>query len=181
MSKPKMSRTDAAKKPKQDSAAKKSPKPKLTVPEEKKSRAFRLTADAHEVLKAVKESKKQHGLRSLDAFVALAICDFGKKLLGDDCPVLREAPAEYLAERLAYLEREMVEKAWKRLGHSRAKRLYEMVKELELNPYNVDMGKAQAWATKKKLKGLPKKQQIITAALAVRFKLSLPQKKDTSE
>jgi len=117
---------------------------------DKKQRSFRLTNDAFDVLKVVTDNKKRHGMTQA-TFVAKAICKYGKEILGDAFPALREIPAEYMTTRLEYLERMVVKQRWNELTKAaplRTKDLTSMIQKFQFEPYAVDMETANAWRKK---------------------------------
>ena len=138
----------------------------------KKQHSVRLTDEARKILTAVKHNKEKHGL-SNEAFVAQAICKYGKEILKDDFPALREAPVEYAAERLTYLEQLIIGPKWQKLASSEkapnlALDLTVMIQEFRFEPHAVDLKKANAWREKHgngKTKTF-KREDVILAAYA---------------
>lgn len=163
-------------------------KPKQEVNDSSKSekrRSLRLTDDALDVLKAITDNRKTLRL-SQDAFASEAICKYGKELLKDDFPTLREAPAGYVAERLEYLERMTVKRRWKELAEKSsvlAKYLASMAQELQFEPPIVDMDKANVWLKehgKSNARGKTFKLDDVIAAAYAR-KLGLLDENDDEE
>ena len=180
MTQQKMSRADAPKKQKKDSAAKTlKSKP---APLEKKSvqRSFRLTEDANEILKAIKDSKEQHGLTQ-DAFIVKAIRDCAEKMLGKDA--IPASPEKILETRFDYLERVASKTAWEALcknDSKKAQRMYDIAEELELDPQN--MSQKCVTLYKKRYKGGKSNKALWqTAAFAVKFKFKVEDGADDDE
>jgi hypothetical protein len=144
---------------------------------DKKQRSFRLPDDALNVLKEVTAKRKQHGL-SQEAFIAEAIYEHGRKVLKDAFPALRNAPAEYVAARLEYLERIIIKQRWQKLANSKAASilapdLTSMIQKFQFEPHAVDMEKADAWRKehgKGKIKKF-KEDDVIMAAYALKLGL----------
>ena len=119
----------------------------------KRQCSFRLPDDAFDILAAVAENKAQHRMTK-EEFVARAIRKYGKEVLGDAMPALRHAPAEYVDERLKYLERLVIAPKWAEFLESEEKQiivrdLIAMIQTLGFEPHAVDMENANAWRKKR--------------------------------
>ena len=173
--------------PKAKGASNSAGKSKKDVQESKpkSQRSFRLTADASAVLTALKKSRNGHGMTQ-EAFVAKAICEYGKQVLGKAFPLLRESPAEYVAERLEYLERIVIRHEWENFAKGEpklAKLLITMVEELQLVPYPLDKGRAKAWIEKQRGSEAQeiKQKNASLAAYARKFGFIKPKKDEEEE
>ena len=174
MVKPKTRHVNAPKKSIKNSAPKKSLKPEITLKKEVQ-RSFRLPADVNDILTAVKDSKKQHGLTQA-AFVVAAIRKYGRKVLGDAVPA---SPEEVLEARLEYLERYVSQILWEAMGKRKpnmAKSLREHVAETGHSPYSRNFKELD------KLRKGEEKSEVddtdwITAAFAEEFDFPPPKQK----
>ena len=138
-------------------------------------RTFRLTPDSLAILEAIKERKPQHGLTQ-EEFISAAIIDSGKKLLGDDFPALRNAPAEFVPDRLERLEHHVFAQAWQRFDRKQAIRARNIVRDLGFEPHSINMEKVRAWGKENGKTSLPTREELVTATYAVRFGFDLPPK-----
>lgn len=138
---------------------------------ERKDKSAPINEQAFEIL----EVAKAKGYKKIN-FASEAIIAYAERILGDDVPQSSEKVIKY---RLKYLERIVSEIAWESLcdkDKQYAMKLWNIANDTHHHPFSRKIEKMNEIWKKKEEYPVPEKHDWITAAFAVKYKFSHPQK-----